>query len=107
MPDAKTSFSKDIPRVLERDVKRARGVDGIIVFKISGKQGGIWTLNLRDEVGVEEGAAADPDCTIELSDSDWERITRHPGAAMQLFLEGKLRISGNAVVATRLQSVLG
>jgi putative sterol carrier protein len=34
-------------------------------------------------------------------------MTEKPGSAMQLFMQGKIRVTGNALLATKLQSVIG
>ena len=107
MPDAQTSFTLDIPRSIANDVDKARAVDAVFLFKIRGQGGGEWTVNMKDAPGVVEGDTGDADCTIELSAEDWEAMTDKPGSAMQFFMQGKLKVTGNALVATKLQSVLG
>ena len=38
--------------------------------------------------------------------SDWATISANPGAAMQLYFTGKLKVTGNAMLATKLQKLL-
>ena len=33
-------------------------------------------------------------------------MSENPGAAMQLYFQGKLKVSGNAMLATKLQQIL-
>jgi len=107
MPDAKTSFSQDIPQSIERDIDKAKAVDAVFLFKINGDDGGIWTVNMKDAPGVIEGDAGNAECTIELSTEDWKAMTDKPGAAMQFFMQGKIKLTGNALLATKLQAVIG
>ncbi|MGB8329367.1 MAG: SCP2 sterol-binding domain-containing protein [Polyangiales bacterium] len=107
MPDAQTSFTQDIPRRIERDVERAKAVNAIFLFKVNGEDGGIWTVNMKDAPGVTVGDAGNAECTIELSTRDWKAMTEKPGTAMQFFMQGKIRVTGNALLATKLQSVIG
>src|SRR4030095_541073 len=106
MSDPKTDFEMEITKKIAADPDKARNVGAVYLFRISGEKGGTWTLNLRDDVGVKNGPAEAPDCTIELSDSDWERVSSDPNAAMQLYFQGRLKASGNIMLATRLQHFL-
>lgn len=107
MPDAKTSFTKNIPESIEQDLERAKAVDAIFLFKVSGEGGGVWTVNMKDAPGVSEGDSGNAECTIEISDEDWTALTEKPGSAMQFFMNGKIKVTGNAVLATKLQAVIG
>ncbi|MBW2508633.1 MAG: SCP2 sterol-binding domain-containing protein [Deltaproteobacteria bacterium] len=107
MPDAQTSFTRDIPRSIESDLDKARAVDAVFLFKVNGEGGGVWTVNMKDAPGVSEGDFGNAECTIELSTDDWKAMTERPGTAMQFFMQGKIRVTGNALLATKLQSVIG
>ena len=107
MPDAKTSFTQDIPRSIEKDVQKAKAVDAVFLFKVHGEDGGVWTVNMKDAPGVSEGDEGNAECTIEISNSDWRAMTDKPGSAMQFFMQGKIKVTGNALLATKLQSVIG
>jgi len=107
MPDAQTSFTRDIPRSIEKDVDKAKAVDAVFLFRVNGDDGGIWTVNMKDAPGVTEGDAGNAECIIELSTEDWKAMTEKPGAAMQFFMQGKIKVTGNALLATKLQSVIG
>jgi putative sterol carrier protein len=107
MPDAQTSFTQDIPRSIESDLEKAKAVDAVFLFRVTGEDGGTWTVNMKDVPGVTEGDAGDAECTIELSTDDWKAMTEKPGSAMQFFMQGKIRVTGNALLATKLQAVIG
>ena len=107
MPDAQTSFTQNIPRSIEKDVEKAKAVDAVFLFKINGEGGGIWTVNMKDAPGVTKGDAGAAECTIELTTEDWKAMTEKPGAAMQFFMQGKIKVTGNALLATKLQAVIG
>jgi putative sterol carrier protein len=107
MPDAQTSFTQHIPRSIQKDIDKAKAVNAVFLFKVNGQGGGVWTVNMKDAPGVTEGDAGNAECTIELSTEDWKAMTEKPGSAMQFFLQGKIRVSGNALLATKLQAVIG
>ena len=107
MPDPQISFTEVIPRSIESDIDKAKAVDAVFLFKVNGEDGGVWTVNMKDSPGVSEGDAGNAECIIELSAADWKAMTEKPGSAMQLFMQGKIRVTGNALLATKLQSVIG
>lgn len=107
MADAKTDFESNIPEKITSNPENAKSIDAIFLFKISGDNGGTWTVNLKEEPGVKEGEHGEADCTLELSDTDWEAISENPSSAMQLFFQGKLKVQGNPMLATKLQQILG
>jgi putative sterol carrier protein len=107
MPDAQTSFTQSIPQSIEKDVDRAKEVDAVFLFKVNGDGGGVWTVNMKDAPGVTEGDFGNAECTIEISTEDWKALTEKPGTAMQFFMNGKIKVTGNALLATKLQAVIG
>lgn len=108
MPDAKTDFTTNIPAKIAANPDKAKEIGATFLFKISGDDGGTWYLDLKETVGVSPGDAEGltPDCTLELTDEDWKTMSENPGAAMQLYFQGKLKVSGNAMLATKLQQIL-
>ena len=75
MPDAQVSFTEDIPESIRKDLDKAKAIDAIFCFKVSGDNGGTWTVNMKDEPGVTEGDTGAAECTIELSSEDWLAMT--------------------------------
>ena len=107
MPDPKADFETNIPAKITKNEEGAKAIGAIYLFKISGEGGGTWTLNLKDTLGVTEGDAGNAECTLELTADDWRMMSSTPGAAMQLYFQGKLKVSGNVMLATKLQQILG
>jgi putative sterol carrier protein len=108
MSDATTDFTQNLPKKIAADPDRARAINAVFLFKITGEGGGTWTVDLKGEdVGVKEGEVGTPDCTLELSSTDWAQISANPGSAMGLYFTGKLKVGGNAMLATKLQQILG
>ncbi|NLE48735.1 MAG: SCP2 sterol-binding domain-containing protein [Sandaracinaceae bacterium] len=106
MPDAQTSFTETIPANIARSPERARSVGAVFVFRIEGEGGGTWTVDLKNEPGVYEGEREDAECIIECSSETWKKLSDSPASAMQLFFQGELKVTGNAMLATRLQAVI-
>ena len=106
MSNPKTSFEIEIPEKIKKDPDAAKEVGAIFLFKISGDEGGEWTVNLKDDLGVTQGDAGNSECTIELSAENWEKISENPAAAMELYFASELIVTGNAMLATKLQQIL-
>jgi putative sterol carrier protein len=106
MSKTKDFFDQTLPAKIAQGESAASSVGAIFLFNISGEGGGQWTVNLKDKVGITPGDAGNAECTLECSAADWEQIAANPQAAMQLFFEGKLKVSGNIMLATKLQQML-
>lgn len=106
MADAKTDFTTNIPEKIGANPDAAKEIGATFLFRIAGDQGGTWTVNLKDDVGVKDGEHGEPDVTLELSDEDWKTMSEDPSAAMNLFFQNKLVIKGNVALATKLQAIL-
>ena len=104
----KAFFDQKVPDVLKTSPDKAKDVAAVYLFKISGPDGGIWTVDLLGtpptcKVG-EQGKAQ---CTIESSDEDFRSmIDGGMQAAMSLFFSGKLKIAGDQMLATKLTKLL-
>ena len=107
MADAQSDFGTRLPAKISGDVEKAKAVGAVFLFKITGDGGGVWTINCKDNVGVRPGDEGAADCTLEMTSEDWKSISENPGAAMQLYFTGKLKVSGNAMLATKLQQIIG
>ena len=106
MPDPKFSFTQKIPENLRKFPEKARALGAVFVFRISGEQGGTWTVDMKNDIGVAEGEREGADCIIEVSSEDWQQMTENPNSAMNLYFQGKLKVTGNAMLATKLQQLL-
>ena len=106
MADAQSDFTTRLPQKITSDPDKAKGIGAVFLFKITGDGGGTWTINCKDDLGVFPGEKGTADCTLELSAADWKTISEQPGQAMQLFFSGRLKVTGNTMLATKLQQIL-
>jgi putative sterol carrier protein len=105
MADAQTDFGTRLPGKISGNPDEAKAIGAVFLFKITGDGGGTWTVDCKSNPGVRAGEEP-ADVTLELSASDWATISSNPGAAMQLYFTGKLKVTGNAMLATKLQKLL-
>ena len=104
----KEFFDKRVPEALSKHPEKATEMAAVYLFKISGPDGGTWTADLKSSPPtLVPGEGAAPQCTIEASDADFRTmIDGGMPAAMQLFFSGKLKVTGDPTLATKLSKLL-
>ncbi len=106
MATVREVFEQHLPNGIAGNVEKAKEVDAVYQFDITGDGGGTWVIDLtKDADWVTEGASDDAQCTIEVTSEDWLGIMDGSLNAMQAFMMGKLKVSGDMGLATRLQTI--
>jgi hypothetical protein len=102
--DAQQLFDELVPAALAKHPEKAREVNAIYAFKISGAGGGEWTVDLSSNPpAVQKGDTGKAQCTIEVAHDDFKQMLENPQVGMQLYFQGKLRVTGDPMLATKLQ----
>ncbi len=105
--DAQDLFDNMVPEGLKKYPEKAREVNAIYCFKVSGDGGGEWTVDTtQDPPNVTKGDSGKAQCTIEVSSEDFNTMLADPNAGMQLYFQGKLRVSGDPMLAMKLQQLI-
>jgi hypothetical protein len=101
-------FEERVPAALAAHADRSKEVAAIYLFKISGPEGGAWTVDLLAcPPRCTAGATGNPGCTIELSDQDLcALVDGGAQAAMQILMAGRLKVSGNPALIAKLMIML-
>ena len=104
----KSYFDTKVPAALAAHPDKAKDVAAVYLFKVSGEDGGTWTVDLVSTPPTcQSGAHGAPQCTIECADADLRAMVEGGmQAAMSLFFSGKLKVSGDPSLATRLTKLL-
>lgn len=77
------------------------------LFTLSGDEGGQWVLRVsQGRASLEEGAAASPDVTIEMSAQDFQEMAAGRLGPVAAYMSGRLKIAGDIGLAMRLQPLL-
>lgn len=102
--DAQELFNVMVPKGLSAFPDKAREVNAIYAFKISGEGGGEWTVDCTSNPPTcVTGDTGKGQCTIEVSHDDFKAMLADPNAGMQLYFQGKLKVSGDPMLAMKLQ----
>eukprot|EP00730_Choanoeca_flexa_P003703 TRINITY_DN11480_c0_g4_i1.p1 TRINITY_DN11480_c0_g4~~TRINITY_DN11480_c0_g4_i1.p1 ORF type:complete len:852 (+),score=216.78 TRINITY_DN11480_c0_g4_i1:63-2618(+) len=86
-----------------------RKVQAVFAFELKGAHGEErWIVDLKNESGqVLKGpdAGIKADTTLKMAEDDFVKLASGQLNAMQAFMKGKLKISGNMMLAQKLQAV--
>lgn len=84
---------------------KAQGVDAVIQYNLTGDGGSQWQSRIADDTcTVEEGKAEDPTLTITMDASDYADMMAGRLDGMQAFMTGKIKVTGDIMLASRLMT---
>jgi len=73
-------------------------------FRITGADGSEWTADpMGERATIVRGCVGVPNCTIDVSHAGFCAMLDDPNMGMQLYFQGKLRVSGDPMLAMKLQ----
>ncbi|RJP42971.1 MAG: SDR family NAD(P)-dependent oxidoreductase [Desulfobacteraceae bacterium] len=80
------------------NAEKAKGVDVVFQYHISGPMGGDWTVTVKDVTcTVDTGKADKPTCSLRIADTDFVDMISGKLDPMQAFSSGKLKIDGDVM----------
>ena len=84
----------------------AKGMNAEFEYDLSGKNGGVWHVVIKDQkCTVAEGKAKSPVTTFVMSDETFVRISMGQTNPMIAFSLGKLKILGDPMKAASLMKL--
>lgn len=96
----KEVFDK-VPQAFNPDA--AKGLDAVFQFDITGEGGGNWNVGVKSgAVQVQEGKAGSPTVTLTMSTDTWLGMVNKQINGMQAFMSGKLKLTGDMMLAQRI-----
>jgi|ERR1051325_9519415 putative sterol carrier protein len=85
---------------------RAAGTNATIQYEISGDGGGTWNAVIKDGAcAVSQGAASNPNLTLQMTAQDWLDMLSGKQSGQMLFMSGKLKVKGDMGLAMKLGSL--
>ena len=84
----------------------AKGLNKTFQWNITGEQAGKWALRIANQTcELIRGGVEKPDITMTMSDKDWIAIAEGKLNPMQAFMSGKVKASGDMMLAMKLQNL--
>ena len=84
----------------------AKGISAVFQFEITGEGGGLWNATVKDGTcQVAEGKHASPTVTLTMAGDTWLGIVNKQVNAIQAFMGGKLKLTGNMMLAQKMQDL--
>ena len=83
-----------------------KGLTKTFQWNITGDEAGVWAFKIVNGQGeLIPGGVEQPDITITVADKDWISIVEGKLATRSAFMSGKLKVSGEMMLAMRLQQL--
>ncbi len=100
-----TMFAKVTQRVAA-DPTLVQRVNAVYQFNVLGDDGGTWVVDLKNGAGdVWAGKHDDADCIISMNREDFMALATGKINPLNAFMQGRIRVQGDIMMATRLQSL--
>ncbi len=104
--DAQDLFNNLVPEGLKQYPDKAGEMNAIFCFKVTGDGGGEWTVDtVAKPPTCTQGDKGNAQCTVSVSNEDFKTMLSDPNAGMQLYFQGKLQVSGDPMLAMKLQQL--
>lgn len=101
-----TTIFADITQRVAANPALVQTVNAVYQFDVSGTHGGQWVVDLKNGDGdVWAGAHEAADCVISIKDVDLIALAKGQLNPMAAFMQGRVQIMGNPMLAMRLQSL--
>ncbi|MBV7330279.1 SCP2 sterol-binding domain-containing protein [Chloroflexi bacterium TSY] len=83
-------------------------INAVFQFNLTGDNGGTWAVDLKsDPPNVSDGEADAANCTISMTDEDFVALATGSLNATSAFMQGKVKVEGNMMLAMKLQKLMG
>ncbi len=104
--DIKKLFNDTLPAALTKNAEDAKTIGAKFQMNITGETGGEWNIDVSASGPKCHAGTGEADCTITITDEDFQKLVENPQAnGMQLFFAGKLKVTGNQMLAMKLQKL--
>jgi putative sterol carrier protein len=103
--DVKKLFDQDLPAALAKNEAEAKSIGAKYQINVTGA--GEWFIDVSNSgPSIAAGNPGGADCTITISQDDFQKLHENPQAnGMQLYMQQKLKVSGNPMLAMKLQKL--
>jgi putative sterol carrier protein len=93
-----------LPQVF--DPSAAEGVEAVVLFDLSGREPGQWTVQIRDQTcRVSAGRTMDPTVTLKMDSDVWLAIARGEKSGKDAFMNGEYQVDGDVMFMMRFGKI--
>ena len=93
-----------MPRAFKPEM--AAGLSAVIQYRLTGAEAGDWIIDIHDGVvEVKPGVHPSPKVTLTADSQDYKDVVLGKSNAMQAFMQGKLKLSGDLSLAMKLPNM--
>lgn len=88
------------------DANAAKGLNAIFQFNITGDDGGMWHLTVKDGAcELQEGQHSIPTVSLTMTGTTWLSIVNKKMNAMQASMSGRLKTVGSMMMAQKIPTI--
>lgn len=91
------------------DPDKAKSMNAVFKFELTGDDGGTWTIDLRKDNDGDvliTGEGPEPNVAITMAAADFCGIFNGSVNPMQAFMMGKIKVKGDMGLATKIQNLV-
>jgi putative sterol carrier protein len=104
--DIKNLFNEELPARLAKNAEDAKTIGAKYQMNVTGPTGGEWNVDVSSSGPSCKPGNGAADCTITITDDDFQKLLENPQQnGVTLFFSGKLKVSGNQMLAMKLQKL--
>ena len=104
-------FTRWLPGVVSADAERRERLGGTaatLVFDVQGEGGGVYHLRIEDgRVAGFAGEPEAPDLRVRVDLESWRALNAGTLSAPLAFLQRRVHLSGNLMLAVKLHLIIG
>ena len=103
-PTTASAAVEGLPQVFEPG--EAAGVEAVILFDLSGREPGQWTVVVRDATCVVmPGRTMEPTVTLAMDSDLWLAIARGEKSGRDAFMNGEYEVTGDLTFMMRFGKI--
>src|SRR5262249_44540788 len=103
-PTTAAAAVQGLPQVF--DPAAADGVEAVILFDLSGREPGQWTVIVRDRTcRVASGRTMEPTVTLHMDSDVWLAIARGEKSGRDAFMNGEYQVTGDFAFMMRFGKI--
>ena len=103
-PTTPSAAVEGLPQVF--DPAEAAGVEAVVLFDLSGREPGQWTVVIKDnECRVLTGRTIEPTVTLTMDSDLWLAIARGEKSGRDAFMNGEYQVTGDVAFMMRFGKI--